>query len=92
MNEDQILDHVSVERLLATLGAADAEMLILIFRIKAPPDGWTGRWPPTYEQIGDYIGRKYEGRPLSEAAIRYRRDAVFAVLRGDGVRKRRKSR
>lgn len=92
MSEDRILDAVSVEALLEKLQPADAEMLILIFRIQAPPDGWLGRWPPTYEQIGDYIGRKYEGRPLSEAAIRYRRDAVFASVRGESTRKRRRSR
>lgn len=92
MNEDQILNQVSVEALLDTLTPADAEMVALIFRLRPQPDDWVGRWPPTYDAIGAYLGNKYGGRPLSEAAIRYRRDAVFARLRGERTKSRRKSR
>lgn len=83
-SEDDILNRVSVEALLAKLRPEYAEMLVLIYRLEHLAD-YTGTWPPTYDAIGHYIGTKFgkDHRPLSEAAIRYRRDAALAFLRGD---------
>lgn len=89
--EDGLLTRIAVEQALSILDPADAEMLVLIYRIYQPTD-WTTRWPPTYDQVGHYIGMKYEGKPLSEAAIRYRRDAVFARFRGERGELRRSRR
>lgn len=76
MNEDQMLTRVVVEQILDGLDPHDRDMVVLIFRLERPDD-WNGRWPPRYEDIGRYIGNKHEGAPLSEAAIRYRRDVLL---------------
>lgn len=82
VTEDQILMMIDIERALASLHPADALMMRLVFRLDQPED-WTYRWPPRYEDIGCYIGIKFEGEPLSEAAIRYRRDAILGEWRGE---------
>lgn len=82
MNEEQILIRIDIEHALAKLHPADCAMMLLIYRIVQPPD-WDASWPPKFEDIGHYIGIKYEDGPLSEAAIRYRRDAVKGMWRGE---------
>jgi hypothetical protein len=86
----QIEDRIDIERSLDMLEPADREMMVLIFRLEIQPEDWGKRpWPAKYDDIGDYIGRKYEGSPLSEAAIRYRRQVVFQFWRGErGVLRR----
>lgn len=78
MNEDLVLTQVDVERALAKLSPEDRAMIVLVFRVDIPADWGKRPWPPKYTDIGDYIGRKFRGSPLSEAAIRYRRDVVLA--------------
>lgn len=80
--EDVILTRVALEQVLAPLEERDRVMLLMVFRVEFPVD-YTGPLPPRYHDIADYIGRKYEGEPLAEATIRYRRDALLAVLRGE---------
>lgn len=82
MNEDQLLIKVDIETALARLDPADRDMMVLIYRLERPVDWGRRRWPPTYDDIGDYVGRKHEHGPLSEAAIRYRRDVVQAQWQG----------
>jgi hypothetical protein len=79
--EDQILSRVDVDLQLARLKPEDAEMLLMIYRVAQPPD-YRGPWPPTFEDIGRYIGVKYGRSPLSEAAIRYRRKQAEDFLGG----------
>lgn len=81
MDEDAILTSIDLERALATEHPADREMILMVFRIEVPSD-YVGPWPPKYEDIGRHIGTKFEGAPLSEAAIRYRRDVMLARWRG----------
>jgi len=88
MSENQILTRIDLERALARLHPADAMMMKLIYQLEQPDD-WSGRWPPKFEDIGHYIGVKYEGAPLSEAAIRYRRDVVRAQWAGKRGKLRR---
>lgn len=88
MDEDTILTRVTIEAELEKLHPAERAMMLLIYKIDQPED-WTGPWPPKYEAIGRYIGLKFEGRPLSEAAIRYRRDAVLGVWKGTRGKLRR---
>lgn len=88
--EDEILNRVTVEAVLAKLHPADRMMMLLIYRVEQPDD-WSAQWPPRFEDIGVYIGTRYEGKPLSEAAIRYRRDAIEGQWRGrrGGLRRSR---
>jgi hypothetical protein len=81
VNEDEILDRIAIEHALDQLEPKHAVMMRLIFRYDMPED-WPFPWPPKYETIGIYVGRKYEAAPLSEAAIRYRRDAILAFWAG----------
>jgi hypothetical protein len=81
-HEDTILTRVALEHALAPLEERDRVMLLMVFRVEFP-DEYRGPLPPTYQDIADYIGRKYEGEALAEATIRYRRDALLAVLRGE---------
>lgn len=82
VTEDQLLNIVAVEQLLARLEEPDRLMLRMIYHLDHPDD-YEGPWPATYTDIGVYVGTRYEGQPLSEAAIRYRRDVLLAVLRGE---------
>ena len=82
MSEDQMLTKIDIEAALAILDPADRDMIVLIYRLERPADWGIRRWPPKYDDIGDYIGRKHELGPLSEAAIRYRRDVVHAQWQG----------
>jgi hypothetical protein len=56
-------------------------MILLISQVELPAD-WGGR-PITYAEVGAYIGLRFEGKVLSEAAIRYRRDEIMKRLRGE---------
>lgn len=79
--EDAILSRIDLETALAKLHPADRAMMLLIYRV-ACPDDWDAGWPPRYLDIGRYIGLRFEGSPLSEAAIRYRRDVVLRMWAG----------
>lgn len=82
MIEDRILNRIDIDRAMAKLPEPDRVMMRLIFRLEIPEDWGKRRWPPKYEDVGDYIGRKFEDGPLSEAAIRYRRDVVLQLWAG----------
>jgi hypothetical protein len=81
--EDVILTRIAIETELAKLDESSRVMILLIFELEAPTD-WPYGWPPTYRQIGVYIGQRFgeEQKPLSEAAIRYRRDVILAMWQG----------
>jgi hypothetical protein len=82
VSEDQMVTQIDIDIALEKLDPADRDMIVLIFRLERPVDWGIRAWPPKYSDIGDYVGRKHELGPLSEAAIRYRRDVVFAQWRG----------
>ena len=88
MDEDALLTQIAIDSALALEHPADREMILMVFRIEVPSD-YAGPWPPKYEDIGRHIGSKYEGAPLSEAAIRYRRDVMLAKWQGLRGRLRR---
>lgn len=88
MDEEQILNRIELERQLAKLHPEDREMMLLIERFDRPDD-WTSEWPPSYSDIGIYIGLKYRGKAFSEAAIRYRRNVVIKFWRGERNKLRR---
>lgn len=91
MTEDQILGQVAIDQALSQLTPSDAAMIRLVFQLEQPED-WGYRWPPRYDDIARYIGLKFEGTPLSEATIRYRRNAVLAMWRGERGQLRRNRR
>lgn len=78
MTEDHLLDRVVVEQYLTRLSEERRMVLLLTEGFEVPQD-WT-EGPVTYSAIGRYIGRKFRGKPLSEAAIRYIRDKSLETL------------
>lgn len=77
--EDNLLLRVSIDQVLATLSQADRDLVNLCSGIDAPSD-YDGPWPATLAAIGAYMGNKYDDGPLSEGAIRGRRNKLFATL------------
>lgn len=82
MDEDQILAQIDIDAALSKLSEEFALMMRLVYK-QYQPDDWEAQWPPRFEDIGWYIGMRFRGKPMSEAAIRYRRDAVEAMWRGE---------
>lgn len=72
---------MALEKALERLPPADREMMLLVYQVYQPED-WTADWPPKFEDVGVYIGLKYEDAPLSEAAIRYRRAEILKMYAG----------
>jgi len=88
--EDQILNRIAIEAALALLDPADRELIVLAFHYERAPD-WDGNWPPSLSEIGRVWGLRWEGTPLSEATIRYKRDEIIAKWAGRGrTRKNRR--
>ncbi len=81
MTETELLDRVAVDQVLAKLKEGDRCMMLLIFNIELPED-WGSR-AVTYSSIGAYIGRRFEGKALPEATIRYRHQELVKYLRGE---------
>lgn len=79
MNEDELLNRIDAERYLAKLSPERRMVLLLTEGYGVPPD-WTEGAVVTYQAIGAYIGKKFRGRPLSEAAIRYIREKSLEIL------------
>lgn len=92
LTEDEMLDRVAVQQVLAVLSEPDRIMMKMVFGLEYPAD-WGNR-QPTFTTIGHYIGMRFEGEPLSEAAIRYRRDVLLRRLRGEreGLRRPKRGR
>lgn len=81
MNEDAILDHIAVEQYLSRLSPERRAVLLLTEGFAVPSD-WT-EGAVTYSAIGRYIGKRFRGEPLSEAAIRYIREKSLEMLHPD---------
>lgn len=73
--ENIIIDRIAIEDALEALPPEHCAMIKLMYGWDCPAD-WTGSWPPKITEIGTYIGNKYEGKPLSEAAMRYRHKVI----------------
>lgn len=79
MTEDTILNRIAVQQHLSKLDAEDRLVMVLVYELECPED-WTEKWPPTYAAIGRYVGTKFRGAPLSEAAIRYKHNESLGDL------------
>lgn len=93
MTEDDILIAIDIERALAMLSPRERMMMEIISGYLQPED-WDMPWPARFEDIGRYIGLKFDGKVISEATVRYRRDQVKAMWRGErqGLRVQRRRR
>ena len=82
--EDIILNQIAVEDHLKKLRKGDRELILLYFYLWIPSD-WPYTHPSDPAYIGKYIGKKYEGKALSEAAVRYRKKQILKYLAGENV-------
>jgi DNA-directed RNA polymerase specialized sigma24 family protein len=65
-----ILDKVALETVLARLTPEEREIIEL----------WI--WQDmNFDEIGDVIGKKYRGRPLTGSAIRYHKNRILQRMR-----------
>lgn len=80
--EEFVLNRVSVRQLLDKLEPEQRAVIELTFGLHYPEDWpWPDtQWPPTYAAVGFYVGSRFRGKPLSEAAIRYIRNAALRQL------------
>jgi hypothetical protein len=76
MLDDEIINDIAIRQALSNLLPEDRDLISLVYNFDRPED-YEGPWPATLSHIGEYIGRKYKGRPLAEATVRLRRDAVL---------------
>jgi hypothetical protein len=82
MSEDRWLDLITLRQLLERLAPADRDLMILVCALDMET-GYDGPWPPTHVDIGDWVGRRYEGAPIADSTVRWRRDAILALWRGE---------
>lgn len=65
-----VLDKVSLETVLAKLSPEERDIVEL----------WI--WQDmNFDEIGDVIGKKYRGRPLTGSAIRYHKNRILQRMR-----------
>jgi hypothetical protein len=80
--EDQWLNRIALEQLLAMLSPADRDLIILVDKLDLET-AYAGPWPPTQAEIGRWIGATYGTEPLTESGVRYRRLQIIAMWRGE---------
>lgn len=86
---DEVINRVSIFQALEKLDEPSRELVLLIFKYELP-DGYA-EWPRNLAEIGRLWGVKWYGVPLSEAAIRYKRDAIAEKWQGKGKKRKNRS-
>lgn len=67
---DEILDRLTLERLLSSLTDEEREILHLWYFEEL-----------TFQEIGKIVGLKYRGRELADSTMGYHRDRILRKLR-----------
>lgn len=80
MSEDSILNRVEVEQQLQKLKSPLRRMVLTLMYMIECPDDWEGKWPPTYAEVGRYVGEKFRGKAFSEATMRYQEMCALREL------------
>lgn len=89
MTEDTLLTRVTAEQYLSRL-SEERRMVLMLTEGYGVPDDWD-EGDVTYSAVGRYIGRRFRGAPLSEAAIRYIREKSLQMLNPDLAKQPKKS-
>ncbi len=90
MTEERWLDLITLGQLLEQLDPADRDLMILVCELDIETS-YDGPWPPTHVDIGAWLGRRY-GFLLPDSTVRWRRDAILAMWRGERGKLRRNKR
>ena len=82
MSEEAILNRISVAQYLERLKSEERRVMLSLVYALYCPDDWNpdDRWPPTYAAVGRYVGIRFRGEELSEAAIRYQEMCALEEL------------
>ncbi len=72
---DSVINKVAIEQALSKLSPEDRDLVNLIYKYELP-DGYGPTFPRNLAELGRLWGVKWFGVPFSEAAIRYKRDAI----------------
>jgi hypothetical protein len=91
MTEERWLDLITLMQLLDALDPEDRDLIVLVSGLDIDT-AYDGPWPPTHVDIGDWLGRHYEGAPLPDSTVRWRRDQILAMWRGERGQLRRNRR
>ena len=79
MTEEKLLTKHDVRAAFRRLPLIERTVVALLERYTVPP-GYTGPWPPTPAQIGEYLGRtfpKFRGRTVpARTVVRLNRKAL----------------
>jgi hypothetical protein len=89
VTEDTMLDAITAEQYLAKLNE-ERRTVLMLTEGYAVPDDWT-KGDVTFSAIGRYIGNRFRGAPLSEAAVRYIRDRSLEMLNPSLVKNPKKT-
>ena len=77
--EEQILSRLMIDGALAALRPADQAIIELLYAYRPQP-GYRGVWPPTAEEIGEYVGAtfpEFRGRAVTARTVWRRHAAVL---------------
>ena len=69
--ESDLLDRIAIDIELERLSPIN-EALIQLRTPYRPPADYAGPWPPRKDAIGEYVGLKYLGRPISATRVQER--------------------
>jgi hypothetical protein len=89
VSEDSVINKITCEQYLSKLNEERKTVLLLTEGFGVPDDWEEGE--VTFSSIGRYIGKKFRGEPLSEAAIRYIREKSLEILNPDLAKNPKKS-
>lgn len=81
MSDERILTKIDIQTVLDSLPPADRELILLAYKYELPPGYEGAPWPMSLTQVGQLWGKRWYGQEFSEAAVRYKRDAVLARWR-----------
>jgi hypothetical protein len=79
--DEAMLTTIDIQCELEKLEAPERELVLLAFKYDLPPAYEGCPWPMSLTEVGRFWGMRWHGQAFSEAAIRYKRDAVLARWR-----------
>lgn len=82
---------ITLGQLLEKLDPPDRDLIILVCELDMDT-AYDGPWPPTHMDIGAWIGRHYACAPLPDSTVRWRRDQILSMWRGERGKLRRNRR